>query len=477
MRCDRCHGDTGMAKPSVPTGKVETNILQLHDENSGTALMANRPVLCAACHGSNALGMPGLPGVKNLSKSMHEHHAGVSPSTLDGCYNCHPGPQTRCLRDVMAVEEGMICSSCHGSMSTVSQNPDPWLHEPRCDGCHNSGPYNQDQALYRFSRGHGGLYCEACHDSTHAVAPSREANDSIKFNQLQGNTGPLERCSVCHTVIPPGEGIHELTAPVISGNAGAAGVKLRYQDGTAKAVVSQADGSYSFSVSFNWSGVVIPSKSGYVFKPAKRTYTNVTTNKPAQNYTAILTTVKSFKSVDAQDGWVLESSETSNRGGTVNPTAISFILGDNVSDRQYRSILHFNTASLPDTAIIARVTLKIRKQIVTGTNPFTTHGKISIDIRKGAFSSASALQPTDFEAVANKPAVGLIADNPQAGGWYVSTLKAVAYPYINQMGITQFRLQFTLDDNDDQAADFLKFYSGNAPAANRPQLIVQYYIP
>jgi hypothetical protein len=27
------------------------------------------------------------------------------------------------------------------------------------------------------------------------------------------------------------------------------------------------------------------------------------------------------------------------------------------------------------------------------------------------------------------------------------------------------------------AADFLKLYRGNAPAANRPQLIVQYYIP
>lgn len=214
MRCDNCHGDTGIAKPSSPTGKVETNILQLHDEDTGTNLMANRPVLCASCHASNALGAPGQPGLKNLSKVMHEHHSGVIPSTLDGCYNCHPGPQTRCLRDVMSSELGMTCVSCHGGMAHVATNPNPWLNEPRCDACHNSGQFNQDQALYRFSKEHGGLYCEACHDSTHAIAPSREVNDSIKFQQLQGKNGPIDKCSVCHTVAPTGgTGPHGITSP------------------------------------------------------------------------------------------------------------------------------------------------------------------------------------------------------------------------------------------------------------------------
>ncbi len=216
MRCDTCHGDTGIAKPSLPTGKVETNILQLHDENAGTTLMASRPVLCASCHASNALGAAGQPGIKNLSKSMHEKHASVVPSTLDGCYNCHPGPQTRCLRDVMATEEGMTCVSCHGGLGTVATNPNPWLHEPRCDSCHNSGRFNQDQALYRFSKGHGGLYCESCHDSTHAVAPSREANDAIKFNQLQGKNGPIEECSVCHSPVPGSGGPHSSVPPRVS---------------------------------------------------------------------------------------------------------------------------------------------------------------------------------------------------------------------------------------------------------------------
>ena len=202
MRCDKCHSDNGEAAPNQPTGKVETNILQLHDEEENTNLMGSRPVLCASCHASNALGAPGVSGVKNLSKAMHSKHSGESPNTLDGCYNCHPGPQTECLRDVMATEEEMDCIDCHGGMSTVAANPNPWLNEPRCDTCHDSGRFDQDQPLFRFSKEHGGLYCEACHDSTHAIAPSREANDAIKFVALQGHNGPLSECSVCHTTPP-----------------------------------------------------------------------------------------------------------------------------------------------------------------------------------------------------------------------------------------------------------------------------------
>jgi hypothetical protein len=217
MRCDNCHGNNGIAKPDNPTGKVETNILQLHDEEEGTTLMADRPVLCANCHGSNALGMAGQAGLKNLSNAMHSKHDGIVSNTLDGCYNCHPGPQTKCLRDVMSTNEGMTCINCHGGMSKVASNPNPWLNEPRCDTCHDSGSFNQDHALYRFSKGHGDLYCSACHDSTHAIAPSREAADSLKFIALQGENGPLEKCSVCHTSSPVGGGPHASTPP--TGNA------------------------------------------------------------------------------------------------------------------------------------------------------------------------------------------------------------------------------------------------------------------
>ncbi len=67
---------------------------------------------------------------------------------------------------------------------------------------------------------------------------------------------------------------------------------------------------------------------------------------------------KTFRSTGTYDGWVRESSETSSKGGTINSSATTLRVGDDDSDRQYRSILHFKTSSLPDNAVIQALTLK-----------------------------------------------------------------------------------------------------------------------
>ncbi len=223
MRCDTCHFDGGV--DGISTGRVETNILTLHDnENSDEypaghtgKLMQRRPVLCAECHSSNALNASGVSGIPSLSRAMHHKHAEEVTQSIDGCYLCHPGPQTKCLRDVMSTRKGMDCISCHGTMSNVAHNPSPWLREPRCDtaACHGS-KYAQNNALYRLSTGHGGVYCEGCHDSTHAIAPSREYNDSLKFLALQGRNGTLSQCTVCHLTQPSSPGPHGFSGPGVS---------------------------------------------------------------------------------------------------------------------------------------------------------------------------------------------------------------------------------------------------------------------
>src|SRR6185295_1516944 len=69
-------------------------------------------------------------------------------------------------------------------------------------------------------------------------------------------------------------------------------------------------------------------------------------------YTVDKTVTQTFNSVALNDGWILESTETSGVGGTMNSSATTFNLGDDLVDRQYRAILHFDTSSLPDTAVI-----------------------------------------------------------------------------------------------------------------------------
>ena len=221
MHCDYCHFNTAFG---ISTGKTETNILTLHDQrnlsnypaNHAGPLMGRRPVLCAECHASAALALPGVAGLRSLSAAMHSRHSSAVSSTLDGCYSCHPGPTTRFLRESMS-SLGIDCITCHGDMTQVSQNPSPWVNEPRCDSaaCHSSIQFQQNQPLYRNSTGHGGVYCEGCHDSTHAIAPSTQPNDAIKFIALQGHAGTLNTCTVCHSTQPTGAGPHGMAAPTV----------------------------------------------------------------------------------------------------------------------------------------------------------------------------------------------------------------------------------------------------------------------
>lgn len=189
-----------------------------------------------------------------------------------------------------------------------------------------------------------------------------------------------------------------------------------------------------------------------------------------------------LRSNGTNDGWLLESSESSNQGGTKNSTAATFNLGDDGSDRQYRAILHFPTSYLPDNAVITKAILTIKVQGVVGTNPFTTHGNISVDIRYGPFGSfgpfgIKALQVSDFQAPASLNSAAVIPNNP-TGGWYWAMLDPTAFPYINLTGATQLRLGFQLDDNDDMSPDYLTFYSGDTiEQTDRPHLVIEYYVP
>jgi hypothetical protein len=190
---------------------------------------------------------------------------------------------------------------------------------------------------------------------------------------------------------------------------------------------------------------------------------------------------ETFRSNGTNDGWILESSEDSNQGGSKNATANTFNLGDDSQDRQYRAILHFPTYYLPDNAVVTQVILMIKNQGVVGTNPFSTHQNISVDIRGGYFGSSglfgiNALDLIDFQAQSNRDSVGTINNNP-ISGWYWTLLDSTANPVINLQGITQLRLRFQTDDNEDLGDDYLTFFSGNVDAlSDRPRLLVEYRV-
>ncbi len=281
MDCSSCHasGSSAAARPAAgwvndpnPVRDYRLNVLRLHDDRQAgsstyaaalaatgysasglyASATAGKPVLCAACHGSNALPGTGIAGVSMLTAAVHARHATVvDPTnglTLDAsgnrsaCYRCHPGSTTKCLRGAMGSAVGsdgsleMQCQSCHGSMGAVgSAARQGWLEEPACQNCHtgtavaNAGqirftsvftssgtlrtavdPIFATNAnapapgldLYRFSFGHGGLACEACHGSTHAEYASSHLNDNLQSLAAQGHVGTIAECASCHGGAP-----------------------------------------------------------------------------------------------------------------------------------------------------------------------------------------------------------------------------------------------------------------------------------
>ncbi|MCI0551309.1 MAG: PQQ-dependent sugar dehydrogenase, partial [Anaerolineae bacterium] len=84
----------------------------------------------------------------------------------------------------------------------------------------------------------------------------------------------------------------------ISGTVGVTGATLSYTDGTPKMVTSSSNGSYSLSASYNWSGTVTPTHACYFFTPTSRSYSNLTTNQTAQNYTAAFNPASGCADID-----------------------------------------------------------------------------------------------------------------------------------------------------------------------------------
>lgn len=195
MNCAKCHSGGALSTFS--------NILKTHDEAEGTSLLDQKPVLCARCHGSPALGTtePGTSG-KYLSQAIHGSHAGKGA----GCYDCHPGASTQCSRSIahMGTTNDGNCAACHGDLqqvaSTIASGRVPWVTEPACVTCHNTtAGVETNDVLYRNSTGHGNLYCSACHGSPHAMYPSREAKDNFQPKQYMGNPiKTIGSCGVCH---------------------------------------------------------------------------------------------------------------------------------------------------------------------------------------------------------------------------------------------------------------------------------------
>jgi hypothetical protein len=185
-----------------------------------------------------------------------------------------------------------------------------------------------------------------------------------------------------------------------------------------------------------------------------------------------------FYSVGAEDGRIWESGETTGVGAGGNSTdnnTTAIRVGDTNVDEQYRSIVSFDTSSIPDTATITAATIRLVRASLSGTSPFTTHTSCVADISTGGFGGAAAFAIADFQAAATAASVATLSAPAPNGSASTGTLSATGRGAISKTARTQFRLYCTKDDNDDLGFDYIGFYPGeNATNANKPQLTLTY---
>ena len=177
------------------------DILAAHDRLHGTNLTSQKPVLCANCHGSPALGQSG-PGSSGLYLSYAVHNSHSTRGAA--CYDCHPGNTTKCSRSIAHTASDGNCVTCHGTMSQVASSISsgariPWLNEPKCFTCHNVSGVDTGATLYRNARGHGNIFCASCHGSPHAMVPTNQDADNYQAVQYQGRAKTIGSCGACHS--------------------------------------------------------------------------------------------------------------------------------------------------------------------------------------------------------------------------------------------------------------------------------------
>ena len=186
INCAKCHAGG--------SSSTFTNILQAHDDEEGTTLFSQQPVLCAKCHGSPALGTIRPRYIRQIFISgnpwvfmRHEDAA---------CYDCHPGSSTRCSRSLahMGTTDDGNCTTCHGYMAKCGFNHNRQrensLGQPNLNASLVIRVYSAlrqiGQALYRNSGPWKPVLLSMSRKSCMSMYPSREAKDNYQPDQYQG---------------------------------------------------------------------------------------------------------------------------------------------------------------------------------------------------------------------------------------------------------------------------------------------------
>jgi hypothetical protein len=129
----------------------------------------------------------------------------------------------------------------------------------------------------------------------YTFSPPSASYSNVTSNRSTNYTGTLQAFTISGYIrTAGGTGISGVTMSGLPGNPS-----------------TDANGYYTGTVDYNWSGTVTPTKAGYTFSPTSRSYSNVTSNRTDNNYTGTLQTF-------TISGYIRTSGGTGISGVTMN---------------------------------------------------------------------------------------------------------------------------------------------------------------
>jgi hypothetical protein len=179
MVCQDCHGEMLDVGDDFSGGLSADTPFPAGADLTKRVPWANEPG-CGSCHTGDV--QDNLAGFAGTRTNAYDSNGNVDGIRLMQAYRTGEG--TPIVPDNGRFAEPLVPETFENA-----------------DGSEFANPGAGNPQLYRVSTGHGGVFCEGCHGATHAEWDTDGPtllNDNVAANQLQGHSGTISECSVCH---------------------------------------------------------------------------------------------------------------------------------------------------------------------------------------------------------------------------------------------------------------------------------------
>ena len=158
------------------------------------------------------------------------------------------------------------------------------------------------------------------------------------------------------------------------------------------------------------------------------------------------------------------------------PAGTLIFVGDDRGNRMYRALVSFNTAGLPDHAIVTAVKLKMKSAGIAGTNPINARRALSVEICPSTANPEGGHPGVVPPSSASCSPAGTFANSPNSG-WYTADLLPSSYSSVSLQGATTVHILLAGTPAHDFPRAYIRFFAPDASESDSPVLLVKYHLP